>query len=106
MQERASAPPALVRLHALDSINWLRSRKDFEISSIQPRWIARELANASPENATRGLLVASIVNLGALADFGPTVGIDPDEARQIFDEARPLPAETVASLKEQLKIYN
>lgn len=101
-QERNSASPAFVHLHTLDAVDWLRGRKDFAISKIDPAWIARRLADAPPANASRGLLVASIINLGALSDLAPALGFTPEQARKWFDLCESLPPEIVNALATQL----
>ncbi|VWX57301.1 hypothetical protein [Sphingorhabdus sp. 109] len=105
-QQRGRASPAFVFLHSLDAIDWLRSRKDFVISTIDPAWLARQLHDANPANATRGLLVASVVNLGALSKIAPAHNVTPEHARDWFDEGRALPPATRNSLIEQLRITN
>lgn len=105
-QVRNSAPAAFVHLHALDAVDWLKGRKDFAISKIDPAWIAGRLAEATPANASRGLLMASIINLGALSDLAPALGFTPEQARKWFDLGEPLPSEFAGDLVQRLQIAN
>ena len=105
-QLRGEASPAFVSLHALDAIDWLRGRKEFAISKIDPAWIARQVLDAIPANVTRGLLVASIVNLGALSKLASAHDFTPEQAREWFDEGSVLPPAIAAALSDQLKITN
>lgn len=105
-QARNSASPAFVHLHALDAVDWLRGRKDFTISKIEPAWMARRLADATPINSSRGLLVASIINLGALSGLAPALGFTPEQAREWFDRGEFLPPEIADALTQRLEIAN
>lgn len=105
-QRRNSASPAFVHLHALDAVDWLRGRKDFAISKIEPAWIAGRLADATPANASRGLLVASIINLGPLSDLAPAHGFTPEQAREWFDLCEYLPPEIADVLAQRLEVAN
>lgn len=105
-QERRSASRAFVRLHALDALDWLRGRKDFAISKIDPAWMARRIADAEAAGVSRGLLVASIVNLGALSEFAPSLGFTPEEGRKWFDQGETLPPFIASALIQQLAIAN
>lgn len=101
-QARGSASPAFVSLNALDAVDWLRGRNDFAISKIDPTWIARRLADAAPAKASRGLLVASIINLAALSDLAPSLGFTPDQAREWFDQGQALPPSIAHNLATRL----
>ena len=101
-QARNSASPAFVHLHALDAVDWLRSRKDFAISEIDPAWIANRLADTTPANASRGLLVASVMNLGALAEVAPPLGFTAEQAREWFDHGEALPPALANDLTRRL----
>lgn len=103
---RNNASPAFVYLHTLDALDWLRGRKDFAISKIDPAWIARRLADAKPANASRGLLVASIINLGPLSDLAPSFGFTPEQAREWFDQGGTLPPDIANALAQRLEIAN
>ena len=103
---RKSASRAFVSLHALDAVDWLRGRKDFAISKIDPAWIARRLADAPPANATRGLLVASIINLGTLSELAPSLGLSSEQAREWFDLGEALPSEIADALSQRLELAN
>ncbi|MFT5329981.1 MAG: hypothetical protein ACI9KA_001058 [Parasphingorhabdus sp.] len=99
-----SGSHAFVSLNSLDVMDWLKSRKDFEIASIEPAWIDQRLAHATPEQVTRGLLITSIVNLGSLSSFAPTHGFTPELARNWFDRGETLPPSIKLSLTERLGI--
>lgn len=101
-QKRDSASPAFVHLHALDAVDWLRGRKNFKISEIDPAWTARQFADATPANASRGLLMVSIINLGVLSDLAPAVGFTPEKAREWFDRGHTLPPEIANALTNRL----
>lgn len=103
-QVRKPASAAFVRLNALDAVDWLKARKAFEISKIDADWIARQLSGATPAQATRGLLVAGIVNLGTIASWGPSIGLSPEQARARFDQGGSLPPDVTLSLKSRLGI--
>lgn len=103
-QERNSASPAFVNLHALDAVDWLRGRKDFMISKVDPAWIARRIAEADHANASRGLLVASVVNLGALSTLAPASGFTSEQAREWFDKGEPMPADIANALMRRLDV--
>lgn len=101
-QDRSIASPAFVNLHALDAVDWLKSRKNFKISRIDPNWLAKRLSTAAPMEVTRGLLIAAIVNLGPLSRLAPMFGLAPEKARELFDRGDPLPSEIVQNLSEAL----
>lgn len=101
-RNRNSASPALVRLNALDAVDWLLGRKGFRISNIGARWIVSKLVGATPTQATRGLLVAGIVNVGTLASLAPRIGCSPEQARTWFDRGDPLPSKVGKALKSHL----
>lgn len=101
-QARGSASPAFVSLNALDAVDWLRGRNDFAISKIDPAWIARRLADAGPANATRGLLVAGIINLASLSDLAPSLGFTAEQAREWFDQGQALPPDIANTLATRL----
>lgn len=103
-QRRNSASPAFVNLHALDAVDWLKARKDFVISKIAPAWIARRLAEADPVNASRGLLVASIVNLGGMSDLARDFGFTIEQARGWFDKGEPMPAGIANALMRRFEV--
>ena len=104
-QDRNSASPAFVHLHALDAVDWLRSRKDFHVSAVDPGWITQRLANANPANSTRGLLMASIVNLGPLASLAPAFDFTVEDARRWFDEGELLPASISEALIQKIQEF-
>ncbi|MBS0479341.1 MAG: hypothetical protein JSR79_08585 [Proteobacteria bacterium] len=104
LQARNSASAAFVHLHALDAMDWLKGRKNFEISEIDPVWIARQLADATPPNAARGLLMAGITNLGALSDWTPSFGFTPEQARGWFDQGEALPPAIADNLARRLAL--
>ncbi len=101
-QDRGSASPAFVSLHTLDAVDWLKSRKDFEISPIEPHWILLQISGGRPENITRGLLIASIINLGPLDELVSILGFTSEEARNRFDIGEALPAEIIEALLKRL----
>ena len=104
-QDRNSASPAFVHLHALDAVDWLRSRKDFHVSAVDPGWITQRLANANPANSTRGLLMASIVNLGPLASLAPAFDFTVEDARRCFDQGELLPASISEALIQKIQKF-
>lgn len=101
-QERGSASPAFVSLNALDAVDWLRGRNDFVMLKIDPAWIARRLVDAAPANASRGLLVAGIINFAALSDLAPSLGFTPEQARKWFDQGQALPPDIANALATRL----
>lgn len=105
-QQRGAAAPAFVSLNAFDALDWLRGRQDFTISQIDPDWIVRRLSGAKPADAVRGLLVASIINLGAMSDLAPTLGFSPNQARDWFDRGVALPRDIGELLTNKLEIAN
>lgn len=103
-QSRNGASPAYVSLHALDAVDWLRSRKDFIISAIDTAWITTRLRRATPPQATRGLLLAAIINLGPLSDFTLSLGFTPEQARLWFDEGGALDPSIISALSKRLEL--
>lgn len=103
-QPRDSASQAFVSLHALDAVDWLKSRKGFEIAKIDPTWIAKRLAEATPEQATRGLLIASVVNLGPISAIAPSFGFAPEQAREWFDRGDALQSNIAQALSDELGV--
>ena len=102
VQDRGGAAPAFVSLHALDTVDWLQNRKSFTISKIDPEWISKRVAESDPAKTTRGLLIAGIVNLGALPALTQSLGITPKQARDWFDDGTPLPEATATALLRHL----
>ncbi|KZX94534.1 hypothetical protein A3718_07400 [Erythrobacter sp. HI0019] len=103
-RDRASASPAFVRLHSLDAVNWLKERKTFRIEAIDPAWIASRLEGLNGAQATRGLLLASVVNEGPLTSLAEVIGSTPEKVRQWFDDGSALPADTLSALTSLLEI--
>lgn len=106
VRQRGKAAPAFVSLNALDALEWLVGRKDFKVSQIDPAWLTRELANSDECGATRGLLIASIVNLGPLSTLGNELGFTFEDARDWFDQGSALPTKVITSLTTRLGIRN
>lgn len=101
---RDSAAKAFVSIHVLDALDWLRARKDFKISTIDPAWIKLQLA-ASLGNApdmTRGLIIAAVVNHGPLSSLAPAIDATVEQTRQWFDEGTALPPATAEKLGQLL----
>lgn len=105
-KERGKAAPAFVSLNALDALEWLVGRKDFTVARIDPAWLTRELANLDVCAATRGLLIASIVNLGPLSTLGIELDFTFEDARNWFDQGSALPTKVITSLTTRLGIRN
>jgi len=76
------------------------------ISRIDPAWITRRLAVATPANTSRGLLVAAIINLGALSGLAPSLSFTPEQAREWFDQGDPLPPEIANALTQRPEIVS
>ncbi|NCP19191.1 MAG: hypothetical protein GW855_08550 [Erythrobacter sp.] len=105
-RERGKAAPAFVSLNALDALEWLAGRRDFTVSEIDPAWLTRQLANSDVCAATRGLLIASIVNLGSLSTLGNELDFTFEDAREWFDQGSALPTRIITSLTTRLGIRN
>lgn len=101
---RGSAAAAFVSVHGLDAIDWLRTRKDFLISTIDPDWIKRRVAASrdSAPHTTRGLIIAAVVNHGPLLSLAPEIGATVEHVRQWFDHGAALPPVIAANLIELL----
>lgn len=105
-KQRGKAAPAFVSLNALDALEWLVGRKDFTVSKIDPAWLTRELTNSDACGATRGLLIASIVNLGPLSTLGDELDFTFEDAREWFDQGSALPTRVITTLTTRLGIQN
>lgn len=103
-RRNTSGAPIFVYLNGFDVLNWLRSRRDFRIATIDPEWIKSKLSQASRIDASRGLLISAIVNFGPLDQIASIAGLKPEEARACIDEARELPEEAFGRLIHYLTI--
>lgn len=103
---RDSAAAAFVSINGLDAIDWLRARKDFKISVIDPQWIKRQVAGArdSVPHLTRGLIIAAVVNNGPLSSLAAGVGATVEDVRQWFDHGSALPPAVARKLSELLNL--
>lgn len=103
-QSRDIASPAFVTLHTLDSVDWLRSRKDFEISRVDTGWLKSRLADATPLAITRGIMIASVINLGSLSELGKIFEFTVEDAREWFDQGDILQLDLSRRLSEKLEL--
>lgn len=93
-----------VYLNGTDALDWLRSRKDFQIAPIDTVWITRKLATADKRSASRGLLISAIVNLGPLERIAPAIDITVEKARACADGSEELPAPSFEKLVHLLTV--
>lgn len=100
----ATDATVFVYLNGTDALDWLRSRKDFQIAPIDTVWITRKLARADKRSASRGLLIAAIVNLGPLERIAPAIDITVEKARACADGSEELPAPSFEKLVHLLTV--
>lgn len=93
-----------VYLNGTDALDWLRSRKDFRIAPIDTAWITRSLVKADKRNASRGLLISAILNLGPLERIAPAIDITVEKARACANGERELSAHSFERLVHLLTV--
>lgn len=99
-----SDAPVFVYLNGVDALDWLRSRKDFKIAPVDPVWITRSLAGADPRNATRGLIISAIVNLGPMELLADAIGLTIEKLRACVDGTSELPRPSFDKLLHLLTV--
>lgn len=104
IRRTGSDAPVFVYLNGVDALNWLRSRKDFKIAPVDPVWITRSLAGVDPRNASRGLIISAIVNLGPMQLLAEAIGLTIEELRGGVDGTSELSPQSFDKLLHLLTV--